>query len=204
MDQNCISTCGGVTDNCARRFSVFFSFSFCFWILFSLPCSCSVANPISVVGCLLERMEMDGKRRHQTSKNIMTSKKCWERKLHRSVRCCWGGRVTKGVKWGDCTDWLRSPQLVSDSALDNCDVFSTKAQHSAILLPWKSHIVAFNKTRMALSRWHTSANAQQDPLMPSSVIQCQVVSSCNCLVRILNYQIVDLHQIVLINRYHPP
>ncbi|XP_037345886.2 calcium/calmodulin-dependent protein kinase type 1 isoform X2 [Pungitius pungitius] len=30
-------------------------------------------------------MDMDGKRRQQTSRNIMTSKKCWERKLHRGA-----------------------------------------------------------------------------------------------------------------------
>lgn len=53
-----------------RGFSVLFSF-----------CSCSVANPITVVGCLLERMETGGKRRHRTSKRIMTSRKCSGRKL---------------------------------------------------------------------------------------------------------------------------
>lgn len=64
-------------------FSLFkVSFFSPFFILFFLPRSCSVANPISVLGCLLERMEMDGKRRHQTSKSIMTSKKFWERKFY--------------------------------------------------------------------------------------------------------------------------
>lgn len=51
-----------------------------FSVLF-LFCSCSVANPITFVGCLLERMEMDGKRRHRTSRRIMTSRKCSGRKL---------------------------------------------------------------------------------------------------------------------------
>lgn len=69
-----LSTFDGSKLNRAWIYSLF--------VFFILPRSCSVANPISVVGCLLERMELDGKRRHQTSKNIMTSKKCWERKLY--------------------------------------------------------------------------------------------------------------------------
>lgn len=66
-----------------------------FSVLFSL-CSYSVVNPITVVGCLLERMETGGKRRHRTSKRIMTSRKCSGRKLLaygcesrcRSCCCC--------------------------------------------------------------------------------------------------------------------
>lgn len=53
---------------------IFFFFSSC-------HSSCSVAHQTSVVECHWERMEVDGRKRHRTLRNIMTSRKCWARKF---------------------------------------------------------------------------------------------------------------------------